>query len=112
MGAINFNYNGAMNGADELSDIANQIKSLANGTYENNIQNVSAAWTGDSAGMYITKSMEMQEELIRIAEKLEKAADDVRTQARIMKAAEEEAERIANEISSAWDSAVDFVTGG
>lgn len=112
---INFNYNQAIDKANELDAAADKLKTDAITEMDSIISQINHNWTGDNATAYIAKCTQEQSKLVEIATSIRNTASTIRTMAANIKAAEEEALRIAEEAAAAAKAAarqvVDTVTG-
>lgn len=94
---IYFNYNKAMEQADELDDVAGRLAGAADRDMENILSEVGSAWRSDSSAQYLQKGRKVKGDLHTTAGNLRNIASAIRTIARRIRDAELEAWRIANE---------------
>lgn len=93
---IEMDFRAAMNQADKIDGIANRLKNLSNNDYRNTIQNISNAWKGDNADVYVKKSSTLIDKMNGTASKLADAADTIRRIAKNIYDAEMAAWEIAH----------------
>lgn len=94
---IYFNYNRAIEQAKNLENISKQLKTAANNTMEDILNDVHIAWKSDSTSQYIKKGQKVEGDICMTANNLTNIARTIRTIARRVRDAELEAWRIANE---------------
>ena len=95
--AIEFDFRQAMNRADELDQVASEMKRMANNDMQSSLQQLSAAWKGEAASAYLTKGGRLKEKVLKSAGDLNKTASTIRSVARRVYNAEMAAYRIAME---------------
>lgn len=95
---INFNYNQAISKAEELEAAASKLEAEAVAEMDSIISAVNQNWTGDNATAYIAKCTAEQAKISDIAQSIRNTASTIRTMAANIKAAEEEALRIAESL--------------
>lgn len=83
--------------ADELEKIAQELKRLADGEFENNIQSISTVWTGEGSNMFKGKSLVLKNDIMLCATSLEKTAETIRIVATRIYNSEMNALKIAKE---------------
>lgn len=93
--AIRFNFNKAVNQANQLSDLAVQLKQLANNNLDQTMVTVSHSWSGDSASLFLGKCGKAKEDILKTANQLEQTASAIKRAAQKVKQAEEAARQIA-----------------
>lgn len=94
---IYFNYNKAINQAQELENISKQLKNATNNTMEDILNDVHATWKSDSTPQYIKKGQKVEDDIRTTATNLTNIAQTIRTIALRIRNAELNAWRIANE---------------
>lgn len=94
---IYFNYNRAIEQARDLEDISKRLKTAANNTMEDILNDVHVAWKSDSTSQYIKKGQKVEGDIRTTANNLTNIARTIRTIAQRVKDAELTAWRIANE---------------
>lgn len=94
---IQFDFAQARRRAEELEEIAAELNRLARNDMEAVMGEVSAAWRGDSASLYLSKADRLQQEITGSSRDLNSIAASIRTIARRMYEAEMEALRIATQ---------------
>ena len=92
---IRFDFQNAMEQARRLDDLANNIDRRVGNKLEETAQSVNAAWKGDSAVRYISKTRELRRQLRQTSNDLRDTAEDIRRIARRIYEAEMRALRIA-----------------
>lgn len=92
---ICFNFTCAVKQAEELENLAAQIKSLSEKELENTVNRMNRAWDGDDAQSYIKKIRNLQSDLGKRAGQIQKGAAALRKAAESTYRAEREAYRIA-----------------
>lgn len=94
---IYFNYNKAISQAQELEGISKRLKTAANDTMEDILNDVHAAWKSDSTPLYIKKGRKVEDDIRTTATNLANISQAIRTIAQRIRDAELDAWRIANE---------------
>lgn len=92
---LKFDFNKANLHIQELEEIKAEIEKLANSEYAETMQQLSAAWKGESADAYMRKAGKLQDKINKTAKDIGKVADAYKEAARRAKKAEELAETIA-----------------
>lgn len=95
--AIEFDFRQAMNRADELDQVASEMKRMANNDMQSSLQQLSTAWKGEAASAYLTKGGRLKDKVLKSASDLNKTASTIRSVARRVYNAEMTAYRIAME---------------
>lgn len=93
---IYFNYNRAVQQADQLDNVATKLQNAANRDMEDILNNISKAWKSDSAPQYIKKGNKVEGDMLTSAHNLERIASAIRTIAERVRDSELEAWRIAH----------------
>ena len=94
---INFNYRKAVADAGKLDEFARELEYLANNRIETVIENLGAAWKGESSTMMLGKCRSEKEKVLEHAAKLRDAASKLRSAANQIRKAEEEAIELLKE---------------
>lgn len=94
---IEFDFRLARQKANELDEIAENLQNLSSNRFNNTMQNLSVAWKGESASLYLNKGQTLQEDIITTSKNLRQVASTIRAVARRIYEAEMEALRIAEE---------------
>ncbi len=94
---ILFNYNKAVGQADDLLDIAKEIRSVANNKMESSIQTIDKNWDGESSKKFIKKSVKLKEKVTDSADDIEAIAQAIKKMAKEIYDAEMKAVQIAKE---------------
>lgn len=81
--------------ADQLDQLADNLKKLADQQMEQTFQQIGNAWTGEEARTFLTKGKQLEEKVKRDGEQLRKIAAAIRTAARATYNAERRAILIA-----------------
>lgn len=97
---IKMNYKRALMDADRLERISARIYRLADTQYEESVQNLSVAWSGESARLFLRKEELVKNDIMKVSENLKYIADDARIEAEKVYAAEMRAIEIANRRTS------------
>ena len=95
--SIRLNYQRAIVQADKLTEIGRSIKYMADRDYEDAINGISSAWKGENANTYISKARALQGKIKATGQSLINTADEMRRKAQIIRDAELDALRIAQE---------------
>ena len=93
--AIEFDFRQAMNRADELDQVAADMKRMANNDMQSSLQQLSSAWKGEAASAYLTKGGRLKDKVLKSAQDLNRTATTIRNVARRVYNAEMAAYRIA-----------------
>lgn len=99
LSTIRIDFQKANRQADELDEIAGELRNLSKKELESCMGNLQQAWKGEAASAYISKGKEMQERLILNAKNLEKTAATIRNIAKRTYDAEMIAYQLAQERS-------------
>ena len=94
---IYFNYNKAIEQANQLDGIAKRLNSAASQDMERVLNDVNSAWKSDSAPAYVKKGQKVERDMHTTANNITNIASTIRTIAKRVLEAELEAWRIANE---------------
>ncbi len=94
---INFDYQRAINQAEDLDNAAADLKRTAQNSLEDVRSDLYRAWRSDSADSYRKKLAKVKEDMLTTAKNLNRAADTIRDIAREVRDAELNALRIAME---------------
>lgn len=92
---IRFNFKKALQQAEQLDQIANNLSKLSTGDLNGTLQVVSANWKGQNASAYLEKGGKLQGNIKTSAKELHNVAADIRTIARRVYNAEMRALAIA-----------------
>lgn len=93
--SIEFNFRRAMNQADQIDNLANNLSNLSRNRFAGAMQGISANWKGDNASLYLSKGERLQGNMNGSANELHSIASDIRTVARRLYRAEMAALEIA-----------------
>lgn len=96
---IQLNYQKAIRQANQLEDLANDLRNIANRNVDDALDQVAANWKGDSANMFLQKGNKAKNDLIASAKQLSNTAKAIRKAAENVRRAELEAKRIAEMIA-------------
>ena len=94
---IQIDFSAACAQANELEEIANEMKSLGSRKLAETLREMSQNWKGDSAAAYYVKSEMVQEEIISTANTLCSIAEGIRNRARKLYEAEKEVLQLAQD---------------
>lgn len=92
---IELDFRKAVEKARQLEDIASLLKNLADNDFENSLQDLSVAWSGENANAYLEKGNNLKGDIHITAENLQEVANSIRFSAQKIYDAEMEALRIA-----------------
>lgn len=94
---IYFNYNKAVEQANQLDDIAKRLNNAASQDVEKLLNDINTAWKSDSTAAYIKKGQKVEADMRTTVNNIKNIAGTIRTIAKRIFDAEMEAWRIANE---------------
>lgn len=97
---IRVDFQNAMQQAQKLDELANDIDRRVANKLDETAQSVHAAWKGDSATLYIGKTQELRRQVQQTARTLRDTAEDIRRIARRIYEAEMRALEIAQSRNS------------
>ncbi len=92
---IQLNYTQAIEQADELVRIAENVKNLSEEELAKILTDIGGCWEGRNAESYLAKAEVLRANLSRTADSIRKTADTIRAMATNIYEAEMEAENIA-----------------
>ena len=95
--AIYYDFQRAINEAEDLEDAARRMRRLSEYDMENTKHSLTDAWQGDAANAYQKKCSQLQEKILDSAKSLENQASVIRSVARRTYEAEMYAYRLAIE---------------
>lgn len=95
--SIEFDFRQAIKRAEELEEIAADMKKLADDDLETSLQSLSTAWKGEAASAYLTKGSRLKDKILKSSNDLKKTARTIRSVAKRTYDAEMAAYRIAME---------------
>lgn len=95
--SIEFDFQKAMNEANRIDAIANNLSNVSQRRFGGTLQNISANWKGENAGIYLNKGGRLQERMNGTAAELHSIASDIRRIARRIYLAEKAALAIAQQ---------------
>ena len=81
--------------ADKLDEIAADLEKTANDKLGDSLSGIGSAWKSDTAAAYLKKGQVVQNDLLKRAKEIRKAADSVRKIAKTVYDAEKKASQIA-----------------
>lgn len=96
---IQLNYQKAIRQANQLEELADDLRNIANRNVDNALDQVAANWKGDSANMFLQKGNKAKNDLLSSARQLSNTAKAIRKAAENVRRAEIEAKRIADMIA-------------
>ncbi len=85
MSKISFDYNGTINQAKELENVASNLQNSTYKQIEDVIKNIEASWSGESEKMYVSYLNSVLEAMKKQITFLLKTAEYLRTSAQQMK---------------------------
>lgn len=94
---IRFDFQQAIRRAEELENIAADLKQLASGELGEFLQNLSTAWKGEAANAYLQKGARLQDKILKSAKDLNSTASTIRSVAKRIYDAEMRAYRLAKQ---------------
>lgn len=97
--SIEFDFRQAINRAEELEEISDNLKKLADEELEASLQSLSIAWKGEAASAYLVKGSRLKDKILKSSKDLKKTAATIRNVAKRTYDAEMTAYRIAMERS-------------
>ena len=92
---IRFDFQNAKNQANKLDELADNLEQQVVRKMSDTAQQLSAAWSGESANRYLVKQAELQQEVAETVRALREIAEEIRRIAKRVYDAEMEALRIA-----------------
>lgn len=92
---IQFNYNKAIQQANSLMDISNDIRKIATDKLNDSIQAIDKNWDGANSKKFIAKSKKLKDEVEDSANDIRKISDAIKKMAKEIYDAEMESIRIA-----------------
>lgn len=85
---INMDFNQAIQKAEELEEIAGEMKNLANNEFGTSLQNLSISWKSNTASSFSNKGVKLKEKINGSADELNNIARTIRTAAQLLYNAE------------------------
>ena len=79
---IQMDYQNAIKQANSLSEIARELKTTADSSFQECMSEISSSWTGENADSYVKKCGLLKEKISKSSDKLQKTADAIRKIAR------------------------------
>lgn len=101
MAIMDFNYNQAMNQANQIETVANDMLNVANKQLQNTVDSIGVCWQGEASQQFISYCVTTQSDIKEQAKKLQDLARRIREVARIIKEAEERAKELQRQRDSA-----------
>lgn len=96
MDKIYYDFSRAMKKADELTEVAQNMRKSANLSFNREIDSIRSTWQGNGADIYINRACKLRDEIVDCAKRLEHTADTIRQVARRTYNTEKKAKEIAN----------------
>lgn len=96
-GAIWYDFQRALNEAEDLENAARKMRWLSENDMENTKRSLEGAWKGDASDAYRRKCSQLQAKILDSAKDLEKQASVIRSMARRTYEAEMHAYRLATD---------------
>lgn len=87
---IEFNYNKALEQADNLLEISQNIKELATGKLNDSIQAINKNWDGENSKKFIKKSNKLKDKMEDSAKDIKQISEAIKTMAKAIYDAEME----------------------
>lgn len=97
MASIHFDYRKAISQASDLDDISDDLKYTVVKQLEEIEAGLKRSWEGEASGIFIKKCRELMDKLLLESRSVAETARALREAARILKEAEEEAQRILSD---------------
>ena len=97
---IEFDFGKALAQANELEEIADEMKSLSNSNMDSTLQLIAANWKGDSATAFLRKGDLLKQDIAKTSETLRSIASSIRVTAQRLFEAEQAAKELANKMAS------------
>lgn len=94
---ISLDFKQSIKRAEELENVASDMRKLANDELGNTLNELSAAWRGEAAGSFMNKGAILQEKINKSASNLQNIAATIRSVAKRTYDAEMRALQIARE---------------
>ncbi len=92
---IRMNYQKAMQQAQRLEEIANDMQSLSSNDFGGTLQDIAASWKGENASEYLRKGGMLQGDMEETSRTLSDIAIEIRRKAKAIRDAEMAALQIA-----------------
>ncbi len=92
---IQFNYNKALQQADSLLNISNDIRKIATDKLNDSIQAIDKNWDGENSKKFLAKSKTLKDQIEDSADDIRKISDAIKKMAKEIYDAEMESIRIA-----------------
>lgn len=99
--SIRINFSQAKAQANSISEIAENMRTLAERDFNDTIQQIASAWQGDSASAYLAKAELVRSSILSTAKALADVASEIRAEAKRIYDAEMRALEIAQHRMSA-----------
>jgi len=101
MAILNFNYNQAINQANQINTIAIDMLSVANKELQSSIDSLGASWQGEASQQFIEYCAITQDDIRAQSESLKNLAERMKEVARIIKEAEDRARELQRQREAA-----------
>lgn len=92
---IQFNYNKALQQADSLLNISNDIRKIATDKLNDSIQAIDKNWDGENSKKFLAKSKKLKDQVEDSADDIRRISDAIKKMAKEIYDAEMESIRIA-----------------
>ncbi|MBS6395738.1 MAG: hypothetical protein KH452_01120 [Clostridiales bacterium] len=79
---IRFDFRQAIRRAEELEEIACDMRRLSNKEMEDSLQRLAGAWKGEAADLFLSRGLQLRENIKQSANDLDRAASAVRKAAK------------------------------
>ena len=93
---IEMNFRNALKQADKLTNAAYRLRKIADNDYRNELQNISNAWKGENASLFLQKCEVLTDRMDSTAEELKSIAETIKRRAKNIYDAEMRALDTAN----------------
>ncbi len=110
MAILNFNYQQAINQANQVDAVANDMLAIANRQMQTTVDSIGACWGGDSATQFLKHCVSTQTDIRTQAKQLQSLARRIREVARVIREAEERAKELQRQRNIA--AAAEAAKGG
>ena len=95
--SIRINFSQAKAQADNISELADNMRTLAEREFNDTIQQIASAWQGESAWAYLAKAEQVRSSILSTAKALADVANEIRVEAKRIYDAEMRALEIAQQ---------------
>ncbi|MBR3525129.1 MAG: hypothetical protein IKO11_04715 [Lachnospiraceae bacterium] len=79
---IKLNYDKAIRQAERLETIGKEVDTMAQNDYDNTLNGIAGAWSGENAAAYLERAGQLKEKMITTAKNILLVADEIRRKAK------------------------------